>query len=328
MKYFNLNHVITWILYSLLLYLIYKFVVRIDESIEHTFIFVILQLLVFYINLSVLLPKVFNKKRFVLFGALNIILIITFSFGNTLLEGGLPQNTFENHNTFEALLAHSVPVFIGIFTAFMLYTYNQQLDREEKEKTRIIAEKNFLVQQINPHFLFNTLNNIYSLTLENNPKGSEAVMQLSKMLDYSLYGNQQEYVTLKNEVQYIDNFIDLFKLKDDSLTNIYFDYTKANLDFSIAPMLLLPFIENAFKHGDIETEEGTIDVNIETKGNSLEFNCENSFSEIKKVDRTGGIGINNVKRRLELLYPEEHHLIMEKNNGIFKVILKITVNEA
>ena len=305
----------------------YKYAVEIDEPIAHTFSFAILQLLVFYINLSVLLPKFFDAKRFVVFGVINSVLIVVFSFGNTILEDGLPQNSVENYNTFEALLAHSVPVFIGIFTAFVLYTYNQQLEREEKEKERIIAEKNFLVQQINPHFLFNTLNNIYSLTLENNPKGSEAVMQLSKMLDYSLYGNQQEYVTLKNEIQYIDNFIDLFKLKDDSLTNINFNCTNINSGFLIAPMLLLPFVENAFKHGNIETNEGNINVNIVTKENTLEFSCENSFSEIKKVDKVGGIGINNVKRRLELLYPECHQLTIEKNNGLYKVLLKITTYE-
>jgi len=332
-KYFNKKHILFWALCFLLLFGMYQFVIGVKSPIKHSFTFVIAQLIAFYINLNVLLPRFFDKKQFSWYGLLNILLIVIGAISATLIEDGLPYSktnghtVFDSYYTIESHMAHSVPVFIGVFTAFVLYTYNQQLKREEREKERITAEKNFLVQQINPHFLFNTLNNIYSLTLDNNPKGSEAVMQLSKMLDYSLYGNRQEYVALKNEIQYIQNFIDLFKLKDDSLTNIHFESTNTNLNFLIAPMLLLPFVENAFKHGDIETDEGIIKIEVKTRGNQLEFSCVNSFSEIKKVDKVGGIGISNVKRRLELLYSENHGLTIEKKNGIYTVILKIITDE-
>ncbi len=320
------KHIISWFIYSVVLYLIYKYAVKVDDSVEHAFTFVILQVLMFYINLIGLLPKLFDKKKFVLFGFLNIILIIVIAFVNTILEDGYQIESNNQYDFFEDLLAHSVPSFIGIFIAILLHNYRMQLVREEQEKERIKAEKNFLIQQINPHFLFNTLNNIYSLTLNNNPKGSEAIMQLSKMLDYSLYGNNQEYVTLKKEIQYIDNFIQLFKLKDDELTHITFDFTQTNLQVLIAPMLLLPFVENAFKHGDVESEKGCVNVSICSNKHVLKFSCKNSYSKIKKVDRVGGIGIANVKRRLELLYPNQHQLTINDNNNNFEVLLKISIH--
>ena len=112
----------------------------------------------------------------------------------------------------------------------------REREAEEREKERITAEKDFLVQQINPHFLFNTLNNIYSLSIDNNPKASEAILQLSKMLDYSLYGNKKDFTSIANEIQYINNFIGLFKLKDEEINNIFFTYKVAS-NIKIAPMM-------------------------------------------------------------------------------------------
>lgn len=313
----------------------YKFVIGVRAPIKHSLTFAFVQGVAFYINLKVLLPFFFDKKRYITFGILNIILLVVGTFGTTLLEDGLSPSKpktghtiLESYYTVEALLAHSVPVFIGVFIALIAHIYLQRLQQEQAEKERVSAEKNFLIQQINPHFLFNALNNIYSLSIENNPKVSDSILQLSKMLDYSLYGNNEEFVSLKDEIAYIENLIALFKLKDDEITNIVFDYKNVNTQSKIAPMLLLPFVENAFKHGNIEDiENGNINIELSsTNHKNIDFKCYNTYNINKKTDKIGGIGITNVKRRLELLYPNNYKLTIENNEHQFKVHLKIQHN--
>ncbi|WP_299109090.1 histidine kinase [uncultured Tenacibaculum sp.] len=318
------KHVFYWVLYGLLLYILFEYVIEARDSVVHSVTFWMFQFLAFYLNYKVLIPVLFKAKQYLLFSFLNFVLIAVGSFGNTIIEDGLPEN---GYYAFETLMAHSAPIFIGVFTAFIFYNYYEQLKNEKKEKERITAEKDFLIQQINPHFLFNTLNNIYSLTRDNNPKGSEAVLQLSKMLDYSLYGNKKEYVPLMDEVRYITNFIDLFKLKDEEINNVSFDYKNIDVQSRIAPMLLLPFVENAFKHGNIEDlNSGKIDIEISSTYDEIRFLCVNSYNENKRVDATGGIGVKNVSRRLALLYPNRHQLDITNIEGAYKVSLKITTN--
>ncbi|WP_196892986.1 sensor histidine kinase [Aureivirga marina] len=325
MKVFK-KHIIIWIVYTLLLFSFYEFGTKTSTALTHTFSFVGNQIFAFYLNHFLFLPKLFEKKKYFLFSILNILLICFGTFSNTFIEN-LTEHKYENSAFeihLESLYAHALPSVIAIFVAFILYTYYKRLQQEQKELELVKSEKNFLIQQINPHFLFNTLNNIYSLTMENNPKGSEAILQLSKMLDYSLYGNKTEKVNLQKEIFYIQNFIHLFKLKDEEIKNIAFNYKHVNPDFKIAPMLLLPFIENAFKHGNIENiSNGKIEISLKTTTKELEFICKNTFVEGKKVDRIGGIGITNVSRRLELLYPNAHKLDISKKENVFEVTLKI-----
>lgn len=326
MKLVNKN-ILYWGGYSLLLYLLFSFIIEIENPLKHTAIFFSIQFAVFYINSKVLFPFFLDVKKYVFFILSNSVLIILAAFINTFLEEGLEEILSGSYDIFETLMAHSVPAFIGVFVALILHNYYQELKREEKEKKRILAEKNFLIQQINPHFLFNTLNNIYSLTIDNNPKGSEAILQLSKMLDYSLYGNKEEYVSLVSEIIYIINFIDLFKLKDDAINTISFDYEQLDEKSKIAPMLLLPFVENAFKHGNIEdTINGYVRIEVSSNEKEINFSCISSFVEGKTVDKVGGIGIKNVTRRLMLLYPQRHSLKITSTNQEYIVSLKIKTN--
>lgn len=312
---------IYWIIYTFLLYVLFEYILKARNSIEHSITFLISQFLAFYINYRLLIPILFAKKRYVAFSFLNILLLTICALVITIIEDGLPNN---GHYAFETIMAHSAPVFIGVFTAFIFNNYYEQLKNETKEKERITAEKNFLIQQINPHFLFNTLNNIYSLTLEKNLKGAEAIMQLSKMLDYSLYGNKKEYVPLLDEIKYISNFIDLFKLKDEDIKNVVFEYKNVDVNSNIAPMLLVPFVENAFKHGNIENlDQGRITIRLSSNHDEINFLCVNSYSKNKKVDLVGGIGIKNVSRRLALLYPKKHSLSISNVNREYKVSLKV-----
>ncbi|WP_420553500.1 sensor histidine kinase [Tenacibaculum aiptasiae] len=326
MKFFTKN-MLAWAGYSLLLYLLFSFIIETENPLKHTAIFFTIQLAAFCMNTKLLFPFLLDVKKYLLFILSNLVLIILAAFINTLLEEGAEEIFGGGYDIFETLMAHSVPAFIGVFVALILHNYHQELKREEKEKKRILAEKNFLIQQINPHFLFNTLNNIYSLTIDNNPKGPEAILQLSKMLDYSLYGNKDEYVSLRSEVTYITNFIDLFKLKDDRIHRISFTHDQVDERSSIAPMLLLPFVENAFKHGNIEdVDKGYVDIEVSSNESEINFSCVSSFVEGKTVDKVGGIGIKNVTRRLMLLYPQKHSLQITNENQVYKVSLKIQTN--
>ncbi len=220
-----------------------------------------------------------------------------------------------------------MPVLLAIFISFLFYNFSELKKREEKETLLAKAEKDFLISQINPHFLFNTLNNIYSLSVFNNAQSSSAIMQLSKMLDYSLYGSKKELVSLHEEIQHINNFIGLFKLKDDGIETITFDFVKANKTLKIAPMLLIPFVENAFKHGNVEdVKNGYIEIDLYTKQEQVIFKIKNSYRPKKSVDESSGIGIINVKRRLELLYPNKHQLHIEQKENDYIINLSITTN--
>jgi sensor histidine kinase YesM len=151
------------------------------------------------------------------------------------------------------------------------------------------------------------------------------ILKLSGMLRYILYDCNEEKVLLEKEITYIDHYISLQKLKDSEINDIEFDHKEADGKVMIAPMILIPFVENAFKHSKIEdVRKGWIKIKLVSKNQTLEFNIENSIPKVNYTkDETGGIGLENVKRRLDLLYSDRYDLNIEKENGVFKVILRI-----
>ncbi len=332
----NLIHIIFWCLYAVFLFVVFNIILDFKTAIIRAFAIVFIQILIFYSNLKWILPHFYEHKKYAAYLFVNLAITV-FSIGlNSFIERYTPyyitHNTVEHqsevqHVNLEIILINIIPILLAIFISFFLYASKKRKQQEERALVLATAEKQFLIQQINPHFLFNALNNIYFLTYKTSPKGSAAIMQLSKMLDYSLYGEKQERVSLKEEVTYINNFIELFRLKDSKIVNIEFDHTKANLHKNIAPLLLIPFVENAFKHSDIEdTTNGFISIELSTQDNEITFKCVNSFISKKSVDSTKGIGIKNVSRRLDLLYPQKHELEFKKSENRFSVLLKINTH--
>ena len=320
------RHTVTWLLYSASLYFFFEYLTDTTTALIHTGSFVMNQVLVFYLNLLFLLPRLQHRSK--AFIGINIILVILSSMGHTVGESFSPEESINHVFDIEPLLAHAFPSVLSIFGAFILHTYYKKEENEKKELEIIKAEKNFLTQQINPHFLFNTLNNIYSLSIINDKKAPDALLQLSHMLDYSLYGSREERVSIQQEIEYISNFIELYKLRDDDISSIEFDFHQCLPQSKITPMLLLPFVENAFKHGDLESSANSfIKIAIESSQNEILFSCVNTYTKGKKVDHIGGIGITNVSRRLELLYPKAHSLDIKQDLTTFSVTLKITTHE-
>jgi two-component system LytT family sensor kinase len=202
----------------------------------------------------------------------------------------------------------------GIVYFFVRYVRYQQKRINENIKTELL----FLKSQINPHFLFNNLNNIYSLVYQKSDQALPAIEKLSSLLRYMLY-EKKESVPLTDEIQYIQDFIELQKLRFNFPIQIQFDVSSKN-ETMIAPLLLIPFVENSFKHGDPERE---MKILLQNKNGKLRFEVEN-FIKTGIKDSGGGVGLDNVRRRLELLYPNRHTLQVNESRSNFHIILELT----
>jgi two-component system LytT family sensor kinase len=193
------------------------------------------------------------------------------------------------------------------------------------EKEKLDTEIKFLKSQINPHFLFNVLNNIYSLTVIKSDKAPENLLRLSGMLRYMLYDSNEEKVALGKEIEYLENYIKLAELKDSRGLKIQVALDKSQPNLRIAPLLFIPFVENAFKHSKIEDlKNGFININLSVSNDHLVFNIENSIPNIRiSKDDVGGIGLANTKQRLHLIYPDKHFLDISDDRSTYSVILNI-----
>jgi two-component system LytT family sensor kinase len=191
------------------------------------------------------------------------------------------------------------------------------------------TELKLLKSQINPHFLFNALNNIYALSVIDSNQTQQSISYLSNMLRYVLYECEEKLVPLKKEIDYINDFIKLYSLKSSKPYNITTQYTIADNNLLVAPMLFIPFVENAFKHGHIEKHGNSfISIIVNATSSLIELEIENSQPKnaINK-DAVGGIGIENVKKRLSILYPEKHQLSILESSETFKIKLNLEVSE-
>ena len=215
-----------------------------------------------------------------------------------------------------------------IATSVNLFAYNQRLIENERllNKEKLETELKLLKAQINPHFIFNSLNNIYSLTYMKSNNAPEAVLKLSEMLRYVFYDCSKERVFLSSEIKYIDNFIAFQQMKSDHKQNITLKSDLGVNNIEIAPMLFIPFIENAFKYSRIEeTKDAYVRIGIEKINKKLLFVIENSFEEGNKPMQGSGTGIKNVQHRLSIIYPEKHTLTISGKDNKFCVELIIDI---
>lgn len=200
------------------------------------------------------------------------------------------------------------------FNAFFLKMI-EDFFRTEKEKNALLTEKlnaeqAFLKSQLNPHFLFNTLNNIYSLTLTASPKAPEAVLKLSELMRYMLYESNVDKINLETEVKYLKNFVELQKFRYSGQTYIDFQVAGDLHSQKVAPLLLIAFVENAFKHGEVNNESKPLSISLLLNKNNLSFTVKN-FKKDQNKDEVGGVGLENVRRRLDLLYANQYSLEVE-----------------
>jgi two-component system, LytTR family, sensor kinase len=232
----------------------------------------------------------------------------------------------------QPVIAFAFLVIEGIAIAyfFLKAWAKSELRQTQLQANQLSTEIKFLKSQINPHFLFNTLNNLFSMAqAKENDELADGILKLSGMMRYMLYDSNEERVPLGKEITYLEECITLNKLRyEDEEVLVKFDHPGHAADVSIAPMLFIPFVENAFKHGVAIEQRATIYIAIAVSGQKLIFDCVNTdYSFIKKMEmEISGIGLENVKRRLQLAYPRKHQLRIKNESGKFMVNLEIDLS--
>lgn len=216
----------------------------------------------------------------------------------------------------------------GMFI-FMKSWYRQQQTLQELSQAKIAAELELLKMQVQPHFIFNMLNNIYSGAFKKSPETAQQILKLSSFLEYNLYDSKKEMVPLTEEIEYIQNYVDLQKIRVGEKLDVSINVFDTINGILIPPMLLLPIIENCFKHGVYKSiNPSWVRVDISVKGQEVILKFENSIENntLSFSTQTGGLGLENVKRRLDLIYPNSHDFKTYEEENSFLVILKLTGN--
>ena len=280
----------------------------------------------FYLNTQLFIPRFLYRRNILVFLAVNLGLLAGILLLNRLVFEAL---LFEYTYTINKALWHNaVPFlfFVLIAVAFKTVSDRLQLERnvKERESENLKTELAFLRSQISPHFLFNVLNNMVALVRMKSDKLEPTILKLSSLMQYMLYETDDEKVLLKSEVDYLQSYIDLQQLRFGDRLNIDVDLTLQEDWHAIEPMLLIPFVENAFKHGTGMVEAPTIAISLRAANDELVFSVRNKYIENDLAkDKVSGIGLSNVKRRLELLYGGSHDLDIDKADEWYVVTLKL-----
>ena len=334
--------------YSLVIWLIFFIVVsallsptgNIEIVLTRVAILIIPQVLIFYVNMLVLLPNYFEQQKkatyFILLTLVVSVFSLTFSYFDLFLDQSLPLDIhhFSNRSfsfiLMSRLMSFIPAIIIGALIRKSILLQRKTAESMELQNKMLTAETNALKAQINPHFLFNTLNNIYSLSQFDNDKTGEAILQLSDILRYVTYEGDKKLVPISAEIAHIESFVKLQLLRDEDDSNISIDINITDKNLLISPLLLIPFIENSFKHGSHHDKvNGWIKIKIEDTNNKLLLIVSNSVNgdSTAKKDKVGGVGMENVRRRLSLLYPGEHDLVLKMDKTTYSSILKINLKK-
>ena len=286
-------------------------------------------------------PFVFRKKRYIIYNILLGILAlwvhcIFWSYGLycwRLLGIGL--HIYAGLVTYASLdkaLSAQMAYSVGsvFFFGIIRHVYNYIKLKQDAQKLRIekqAAELNYLKSQTNPHFLFNTLNNIYSLAKDKSDLAPESILRLSKILRFMLYEADGAYISVEQELKIISDYIELEKLRYDDSFRINFSHDVEDMKQALPPLLLMPLVENAFKHGASETRSHPfVEIHLSLKNRQLAFGVKNSTEEVPGDGKVKeNIGLSNLRRQLELLY-KDYDLSVQQAEGVFKTILKINLS--
>lgn len=288
-----------------------------------------------YTNIYLLVPRLLTRKKYFYYGLCLVLALLAAAFLDQLMktlytEPGSMLFSYTAGLTLKKLFSESVGLFYltGFTTGIKFakdWIQNQQL-MKEKEKQYLETELNFLKTQIHPHFFFNTLNNLYSLTLKKSDQAPEVVLKLSSLMSYMLYESNASKVSLSKEIGYLQNYLDLEKLRFGQRLAVHFEMEGPIDEVSIPPMILILFVENSFKHGVKNNIHNiVIEISLKVEGDFLLFSVKNPVGENVSRENTG-IGLKNARRRLELLYGNNHQLDISEKDNEFIVSLKMPVS--
>jgi two-component system, LytTR family, sensor kinase len=269
-----------------------------------------------WLNHYFFIPYFFDKKKYFLYGCLLFVVIFSIA-----LYFGYHRSAFKVFSVFNY---YTFTTGIGMSIFFVVRSLNFQKEIIEKEQLQQQMELNYLKAQVNPHFLFNALNSIYSLSRQTSPHTPETVMQLSELLRYQLESAKKDAVDVQEEISFLQNYLLLEEKRLGRRCTIDFSIEGEYTSLKIAPMLLIPFVENAVKYAAQSTNDNsTINVSIVIKESRLHFYAENSKPPNVVKQKREGTGISNVKRRLNLLYPDCYSLTIEDGRENFVVRLEV-----
>jgi|SRR6185436_530333 len=330
---YKVLHIIYWIwvFITFLHYRQERFGGSLLSHLPMAFIIYIFQAAVVYSLLYLLVPRLLNRQKYFLFSCLTIALIIAGSALSSLtielyyLE--VYKQLFSNFliMTFSQMVDMVLVVLIFLSADIIYSRYQNDLLHRKLEKEKLETELNFLRSQLNPHFLFNALNSIYVLIQEDKKIATETLLKFSGLLRYQLYECRENLVEVSRELEFLNDYVGLEKLRNGDNLEVKYDIPERVNHFTIAPFILIPFVENAFKHVSRNTHTGNyVQIDSEIINDVFIFKVSNTVDKINsEQNKNGGIGLQNVRRRLELLYPQKHELMIYKENGTFDVTLKL-----
>ncbi len=287
----------------------------------------------FVINTEWLIPKILQKKGVsIYFWSLVATLAVFTVFHNFILEwfnfninSGRQQHGFKvSRGVIALVLVAAISTGYGLLD----YVVAQEKQQQEKQKERLQSELSFLRSQISPHFIFNILNSIVYLIRTKSEAAEPVTLKLSELMRYMLYESENAQIPLEKEVSYLKNYIELQKVRFEEDVEIQLNTEGVATIQMIEPMLLIPFVENAFKHGVGMVIDPIIEMDLQISEKSLSFSVKNKIAPETAIgkDNSSGIGLKNVQRRLELLYPKTHDLIIKNENDWFLVTLNLNFN--
>jgi two-component system, LytTR family, sensor kinase len=309
--------------------------------------------LIFYINYLWLVPKYYFRPQKITYFALAAVVIIVLYTLFIIVNKNFfhdPEKEKMIHEAFEKLMKDNVVprppmkqlqvyyfalisvIVTGFSIGLRVIEKHTESEKRQKEleKEKLNSELAFLKNQVSPHFFFNTLNNIYSLIEINKTDAQDAVMKLSRLMRYLLYESEHSMTPLSHEVNFMKHYIDLMRLRISPKVELKIDLPENDNGLKVPPLLFIPFIENAFKHGISYREKSFIDIAMQTENNRILFVCRNSVTSgtvASPEENHSGIGLENVKKRLKLLFAGKHELKITKTENEFEVDLKIEVEK-
>ena len=294
---------------------------------------------IYFVNAFILIPLGYYQNKRWLFWVGNILILgyqayaWFYNFDTASFLSHIPDQRYGQY----ALSSYYASAFVSIFMSALLaglallvhhvyrtQSVKRQLKEEQQKRTE--AELEWLKNQLNPHFLFNTLNNISSLVQIDADQAQDAIAQLSDLLRYAMYETRHEKVPLQGEMEFMRNYIELMKLRCNEKTTVNYQLSIVNYQLEIAPLLFISLIENAFKHGVSSGRDSRIDISLTTDDNLLTFVCENTNFPKTDADRSGsGIGIENTKRRMDLIYKDKYTWEQSLEDNIYHVQIKLRI---
>ena len=311
------SHLLVWfVLFSMPYVLWYGQDQEMSRLIAHFWIPLVLYAFIFYLNYFVLIERFLFVKKTVLFIIINVVLIACFSLLREQIESTFFQDLIRKTNKpgppfkmfiYMQMLSYMPPLLFSIAIKTTKRWTQIEAERKETANTNLKSELQHLYYQLQPHFFFNSLNNIYSLVDISPDQAKKSIHSLSKLMRYMLYKTNKELVPLSKEIDFMKKYIDLMKLRVSDKTTVTYSFPSEDSSIQIAPLLFISLIENAFKHGVSASKESQININMTYANKTVFFSIENDNFPKKTDDKSGsGIGIQNLEKRLQLIYTDKY----------------------